>query len=85
MDDFKDLVYIFAMVINLIRFIANVFMARFLRSCRVRFLYFISIGLTAPCLGALGLLQHPSNILQLQENTSYNLRSVRSFLSDGLY
>ena len=49
--------YIFAILINFIRFISNLLMARFLRSFRIRFLYFISLFSTAVCLTILGFLE----------------------------
>ena len=50
------------MLINFIRFIANLLMAKFLRTYRLRFLYFISLFSTSVCLIILGILEKESLI-----------------------
>ena len=62
------------MLINTIRLLANLFMSGFIRSFRLRSLYFISVGTTAVCLGFLGLLQHPQNPLQVNPTTYHALK-----------
>ena len=49
--------YAFAMLINFIRFVSNLIMAKLLRLFRMRFLYFISLFSTAACLIILGFLE----------------------------
>jgi len=49
--------YAFAMLINFIRFVSNLIMAKLLRLFRMRFLYFISLFSTAVCLIILGFLE----------------------------
>ena len=54
--DYDENAYKFAILINLIRFISNIMMVKFLRTLRIRCLYFISLFSTAICLIFLGLL-----------------------------
>jgi hypothetical protein len=51
--------YYFAMLIHLLRLIANLLMARLLITCRVRLPYFLSLFATVGCLICLGYLLHP--------------------------
>lgn len=52
--------YYFAMAINLLRFLANLLMARFLINIRIRLLFFLSMFATSICLATLGFLLHPA-------------------------
>ena len=49
--------YIAAMILNFIRFISNLLMAKLLRSFPIRHLYLVSLFSTAICLTCLGLLK----------------------------
>ena len=51
--------YYFAMAINLLRFLANLLMARFLVNIRIRLLFFLSMFTTSICLATLAFLLHP--------------------------
>ena len=51
--------YYFAMAINLLRFLANLLMARFLVNIRIRLLFFLSMFTTGICLATLAFLLHP--------------------------
>merc|ERR1712012_1545235 len=56
-EDFTS--YYFAMAINLLRFLANLLMARFLVNMRIRLLFFLSMFTTSTCLATLAFLLHP--------------------------
>ena len=56
-EDFTS--YYFAMAINLLRFLANLLMARFLVNMRIRLLFFLSMFTTSACLATLAFLLHP--------------------------
>jgi hypothetical protein len=53
--------YYFAMAINLLRFLANLLMARILVKIRIRLLFFLSLFATAICLSTLAFLLHPAS------------------------
>ena len=68
--------YCFAMLINFLRFLSNLLMAKCLISYRIRFLYFVSLASTSIVLVFLGILLKPHFLEDILSTEVHQLLKV---------